>query len=103
MVSQPGMSDGLDVGVERLVAERVLGTRLGKERLACGIVAGQGPCALKRLGLAHQPYALTCLTQAGVVDLPSGFQACQEDPFLSTVHLQWHLAHKRRAVGRGSW
>src|SRR5258708_12303774 len=101
MISQPDMPHGLDVGVERIVAERVLGAGLGKERLACGIVAGQGPCALKRLGLAHQPYALTCLTQAGVVDLAGRLEPGEQRPFLGTADPQRHLAHKRgRVSGR---
>src|SRR5258708_35962010 len=101
MASQPGMPHGLDVGMEGIRAERVLGTSLGKARLAGGIVAGQGPCALKRRGLAHQPYAPACLTQAGVVALSGGLEPGEQRPFLSTADPQWHLAHKRgRVSGR---
>ncbi len=68
---------------------------LSKERLACGIGAGQGACTLKHLGLAYQPDARPRFPQAGIIDLPGRLQACHEDPFLGRGHPQRHLAHQR--------
>jgi hypothetical protein len=110
MLPQPGLSDGLDIGVERILAKGVLLPSLSKERLAGGIVAGQGACTLKGLGLTYQPDARPRFPQAGIVDLPRRLQACQEDPFLGRGHPQRRFAHKRwgasRSRGRwsgGSW
>jgi hypothetical protein len=68
---EPGGAKRLGVGVERMLRAAVLGTGLGEERLACGIVAGQRPGVLEGFGFAHQPHALARLSQAGGSDLAS--------------------------------
>jgi len=73
MVSQPGPSEWLRIGMQRIRRKSVLAPSLGKEPFPLRILAGQRPSALEGFGLAHQPRPNAGLSQTGSVHLTRGF------------------------------
>src|SRR5258706_7053278 len=73
MVSQPGPSERLRIGMQRIRRKSVLAPSLGKEPFPLRILAGQRPSALEGFGLAHQPRPNAGLSQTGIVHLTRGF------------------------------
>jgi hypothetical protein len=101
MLAQPGVPNLLGIRLQVVVREGVLCPGRSKERRALGIIFGEDPSPLEGPGLPHELHPLARFTQAGIVGLPRGFQASEQDAFLARRHSQRHFAHKGwRAFGR---